>query len=209
MVAIVLGISGGSLIWAGVTWRSGQAPVAPAGSVPAPVVIPQASSAAAAPPITPGATIPMPRSVPESVRIPSIGVHSKLLTLGLNPDRTVEDPADFGMAGWYAYGPTPGEAGASVILGHIDSFRGPAVFYRLAALNPGDQVLVQRSDGTTATFTVDARRQYPKSQFPAAEVYGAVGHAGLRLVTCGGRFDRKARSYLDNVVVYAHLTATA
>jgi hypothetical protein len=92
--------------------------------------------------------------------------------------------------------------------GNIDSYRGPAVFYRLSKLGPGGQIQVLRGDGKTATFTVDAKRQYPKSSFPANDVYGAVDYAGLRLVTCGGEFDRTARSYLDNIVVYAHLTGT-
>jgi sortase (surface protein transpeptidase) len=218
VVAIVLGIGGGGLIWTGVTRPAGQAPVVAEGSIPVAGASPEdlpAEGAAAPEPSAPAAAAPgvvaqpMKRSVPVSVEVPSIGVDSTLISLGLNPDRTVEVPKDFSKAGWYTKGPTPGEAGASVILGHIDSFRGPAVFFKLSKLNPGDQVRVKRSDGTTATFTVDARREYPKTAFPSKEVYGAVAYAGLRLITCGGEFDSKARSYLDNIVVYAHLTKSA
>ncbi|MEC3982526.1 class F sortase [Amycolatopsis sp. H20-H5] len=208
-VALVLGLGGGGLIWTGVTRATG--PEQPTSTTSSPIPLPVApspvnTSAQASP--SPAPTVPLPRSTPVSIQVPSIGVNSALLSLGLNPDQTVEAPKDFSKAGWYDYGPTPGEAGASVILGHIDSYRGPAVFYRLSKLNPGDQIVVTRNDGSTATFTADTRRQYPKSQFPANDVYGAVDYAGLRLVTCGGQFDGKARSYLDNIVVYAHLTAT-
>ncbi len=207
-LAVVLALAGGGLVWAGVTHESGQAPVAAAGSIPAPATkTPPPTTPTARP--APRPTVPLPRSTPVSIQVPSIGVDSSLLSLGLNPDRTVESPKDFSRAGWYDYGPTPGEAGASVILGHIDSYRGPAVFYRLSKLTPGAEIRVRRSDGKTATFTVDALRQYPKSRFPAADVYGAVEYAGLRLVTCGGEFDRAARSYLDNIVAYAHLTGTS
>ncbi|MEC3980382.1 class F sortase [Amycolatopsis sp. H20-H5] len=216
VVALVLGISGVGMLWAGVTWQPGQAAVAAAGEIPradVPISAPPSTSVptteAAAPVVPQVPADPLSRSLPVSVKVPRIGVDSTLLSLGLNPDRTVEVPKDFSKAGWYDYGPTPGEQGASVILGHIDSFRGPAVFYKLSQLVPGDLVQVTRRDGTTANFTVDARRQYPKKQFPAKDVYGKVDYAGLRLVTCGGQFDSKARSYLDNIVVYAHLSKPA
>ncbi|WP_328647120.1 class F sortase [Amycolatopsis sp. NBC_00348] len=205
-LAVVLALTGGGLVWAGVTHKPAQAPVAAAGSVPAPTTTTPPPTTGR-PPTRP--TVPLPRSTPVSIQVPSIGVDGSLLSLGLNPDRTVESPKDFSRAGWYDYGPTPGEAGASVILGHIDSYRGPAVFYRLSKLTPGAEIHIGRSDGKTATFTVDALRQYPKSRFPAEDVYGAVEYAGLRLVTCGGEFDRAARSYLDNIVAYAHLTGTS
>ncbi|MDQ7810711.1 class F sortase [Amycolatopsis sp. A133] len=206
-LAVVLALAGGGLIWAGVTRTSGPDPVASVGSIPVPATAVTTSdpTATARPVARP--PVPLPRSAPVSLRVPSIGVSSPLLSLGLNPDRTVESPKDFGKAGWHDKGPTPGEVGASVILGHIDFYRGPAVFFRLSKLAPGDRIEVLRGDGKTATFTVDAKRQYPKSRFPAKDVYGAVEYAGLRLVTCGGEFDRTARSYLDNIVVYAHLRA--
>ncbi|WP_103355975.1 class F sortase [Amycolatopsis sp. CA-128772] len=207
-LTVVLTLAGGGLIWAGVTRTSGPDPVASVGSIPGPTTAVTTSDPTTTVPPVSRSPVPLSRSAPVSLRVPSIGVSSSLLSLGLNADRTVESPKDFSKAGWYDKGPTPGEAGASVILGHIDSYRGPAVFYRLSKLGPGDRIDVLRDDGKTATFAVDAKRQYPKTRFPANDVYGAVEYAGLRLVTCGGEFDRTARSYLDNIVVYAHLTAT-
>ena len=109
-------------------------------------------------------------------------------------------------AGWYRLGPAPGARGAAVIAGHVDTTRGPAVFFRLGALRPGDLVRVRRQDETTATFRVDSVETVPKSAFPTAKVYGPVPYAGLRLITCGGPFDRRSGHYDDNFVVYGHLT---
>jgi sortase (surface protein transpeptidase) len=216
VVAIVMGLGGAGLIWTGVTRPVGLEPVAEVGTIPQPGAVladppaeaPAEESQPSASPAPRAVATPLARSTPVSIEVPSIGMTSTLLSLGLNQDKTVEVPKDFSKAGWYRNGPTPGQKGASVILGHVDSFRGPAVFFQLSKLKPGDKVRVKRSDGKTATFTVDARRQYPKAKFPAKDVYGAVDYAGLRLVTCGGEFDSKARSYLDNIVVYAHLSAT-
>ena len=113
-------------------------------------------------------------------------------------------PLESDEPGWYDGSPTPGEIGPAVILGHVDSARsGPAVFYDLAALLPGDTIGVTRADGTTVTFRVDEVARYPKRAFPTEAVYGDLDHAGLRLITCGGDFDRSAGSYEDNIVVYA------
>jgi Sortase domain len=146
-------------------------------------------------------------SPPVALDVPAIGVHTALLTLGLNADGTVEvPPLETDEPGWYDGSPTPGEIGPAVILGHVDSARsGPAVFYDLAALLPGDTIGVTRADGSTVTFHVDEVARYPKRAFPTEAVYGDLDHAGLRLITCGGEFFRRA-GYLDNVVVYAHLT---
>jgi sortase (surface protein transpeptidase) len=141
--------------------------------------------------------------------LPAIGVHTALMPLGLNPDGTVEVPplGRDAPAGWYRYLATPGEPGPAVLLGHVDSAReGPAVFFRLGALRPGDPVSVRRVDGSTAVFTVDRVAAYPKSDFPSRAVYGAVDHPALRLVTCGGTFDRARGSYRGSVVVFATLT---
>lgn len=135
--------------------------------------------------------------------IPAIGVSTPLIALGLNDDHTMEVPTDFDEAGWYRYSPTPGEAGPSVIAGHVDSHTGPAVFYRLTDLQPGDEVRIGQGDGTTATFTVDRVEQHPKDAFPHDEVYGDTDDPQLRLVTCGGVFDAAERSHRDNVIVYA------
>jgi sortase (surface protein transpeptidase) len=130
-----------------------------------------------------------------------------LSRLGLNPDRTVEVPTDFAAAGWFRLGPPPGQLGSSVILGHVDSFRGPAVFFRLHALRPRDRVEVRLADGSVAHFAVRGVRTYLKRDFPARRVYGSHGDRALHLVTCGGRFDPRTRSYQSNVVVYTSLVA--
>jgi sortase (surface protein transpeptidase) len=145
---------------------------------------------------------------PVALRIPAIGVDETLIQLGLNADETVEVPLDYAKPGWFKYGPTPGDTGSSVILGHVDSFDGPAVFYQLHALAPGDRVEVTLPDGTAAHFEVTRLATYPKEQFPAEEVYGEHGYSALQLVTCGGEFDPVARSYESNVVAYTSLVET-
>ena len=145
------------------------------------------------------------RAAPLRVRIPSIDVDSSLLRLGVDGAGALQPPDDFGRAGWFPASPVPGDVGPAVIAGHVDSYVGPAVFFRLRELAAGDEVLVDRSDGTTARFTVTAAHRYPKDAFPTQEVYGPTARAELRLITCGGAFDRTARSYLDNVEVTAVL----
>ncbi|HVM12879.1 MAG TPA: class F sortase [Egibacteraceae bacterium] len=140
-----------------------------------------------------------------TLEIPAIGVSTPLISLGLNDDQTMEVPADFAVAGWYRYSPTPGEHGPSVIAGHVDSHTGPAVFFRLTDLQPGDEVTVRRADGTTATFAVQRVEQHPKDAFPHDEVYGDTEGPELRLITCGGVFDPAARSHRDNMIVYASI----
>ena len=140
---------------------------------------------------------------PVQVSIPSIGVRAPLVPLGLNPDRTLEVPKDFDDAGWWTGGPRPGERGPAVIAGHVDSYTGPAIFYRLRGLRPGDAIVVLRRDGTRARFTAQRSEQYPKDRFPTARVYGQTPGPALRLITCGGEFDDSTGHYLDNTVVYA------
>lgn len=161
------------------------------------------------PPPTTTGVAPVARSTPVALRIPILDLAVSLSTLGLNPDRTVEVPTDFAQPGWFGLGPTPGEVGSAVILGHVDSYRGPAVFFRLRDLTPGDQVEVTLTDGMTAHFTVTRVVMYPKDQFPAQQVYGPHGHSDLQLVTCGGTFDTTTRSYLSNIVAYTTLTTTS
>jgi LPXTG-site transpeptidase (sortase) family protein len=144
-------------------------------------------------------------STPVRVDIPRIDVHSRLLSLGLEHDGTLSVPslAQAQLAGWYDKGPTPGEAGPAVIVGHVDTKKGPAVFYRLGRLKPGDMVDVTRKDGKVAAFAVDSVEHVPKAHFPTRRVYGEVPFAGLRLITCGGDFN--GHSYTDNTIVYGHL----
>ncbi|MEU1239667.1 class F sortase [Micromonospora parva] len=150
------------------------------------------------------------RSAPTSIEIPRIGVDATIMSLGTNPDGTVQvpplDKAD--QAGWYEPGASPGETGNAVIVGHVDSaVLGPAVFFDLGALTPGDTITVRRADGVPASFTVDSVTSYPKTGFPTELVYGPSDRPGLRVVTCGGQFDQAAKSYPDNIVVFATLAA--
>ena len=151
------------------------------------------------------------RSLPVSVDIPAIGVDSKLLHLGVNSDGTVRVPSLYtrpNQAAWFKYSAAPGQIGTSVIEGHLDGYHGPAVFFRLGALRPGDRINVTLADGITAIFRVTGVRQYPKSRFPARAVYGTTGHAALHLITCGGAFDHATGHYLSSTVVFASLTSS-
>lgn len=149
------------------------------------------------------------RSMPVAVSIPAISVHSKLLRLGRNTDGSIQVPPLPGganLAAWYKYSATPGQIGASVIEGHVDSTSGPAIFFRLGALRPGDTVDVTLADGIIATFRVTGVREYPKISFPAKRIYGATDYAALRLITCGGTFDYGTGHYLSSTVVFASLS---
>lgn len=151
------------------------------------------------------------RSAPVSVDIPAIGVHSKLLRLGVNSDGTIQVPSlrtRAGEAAWYKYSATPGQVGTSVIEGHVDNQQGPAVFFRLGALRPGNRVDVRLASGITAVFRVTGVRQYPKSRFPARTIFGSAGYAALHLITCGGAFDYATGHYLSSTVVFASLTSS-
>ena len=150
------------------------------------------------------------RSRPVSVEIPAIGVDSKLLRLGKNANGTIAVPsltARISRAAWYKYSPTPGQIGTSVIEGHVDTYQGPAIFFRLGALRPGDRVVVRLADGVTAIFRVTGVREYLKSKFPAKVIYGPSNYAALHLITCGGAFDYATHHYLSSTVVFASLTS--
>lgn len=150
----------------------------------------------------------MPRAVPAELRIPRIDVDAEVVPVGVDRHGMVEVPPleRAQLAGWYDRGPTPGEVGNSVIVGHVDSYAiGPAVFFSLGTLQPGDLIEVARSDRSVVTFAVDEVVAYPKSELPNELIYGPSGYAGLRLITCGGTFDRRAGEYPDNVVVFATL----
>jgi len=140
---------------------------------------------------------------PVALTIPAIAVRTPLARLSRTPQGTLQAPASTTVAGWYTGSPRPGEIGSSIIAGHIDSTQGPAVFFRLRLLRPGDLVYVRRSDGTLAVFRVYAEHMYPKNHFPTERVYGPTPDAELHLITCGGVFDQATGSYLSNVVVYA------
>jgi hypothetical protein len=145
-------------------------------------------------------------SAPVHVDIPRIGVHSRLLSLGLEHDGSIAVPplSQAQLASWYDKGPTPGEPGPAVIVGHVDTKKGPAVFFKLGKLKPGDTVNVTRKDGKVAAFAVDSVEHVSKAHFPTQRVYGEVPFAGIRLITCGGDF--KGHNYTGNTIVYGHLT---
>lgn len=145
-----------------------------------------------------------PRALrPVRIRIPAIGVDATMTDLGIDNGGAIEVPSDPAQAGWLDTTPAPGQRGPTVVAGHVDSTRGPAVFYRLRELSVGDRIIVTRRNGSEVTFTVDGVRTYPKSRFPTREVYGPAPGPVLRLVTCGGDYVKSGGGYLDNVVVYS------
>lgn len=148
---------------------------------------------------------PVARSVPVKLQIPAIGLAVSVSELGLNSDGTVEVPSDIQEPGWFRLGPSPGQIGSAVILGHVDSYQGPAVFFQLRTLQSGDRVDVLLADGVMTHFVVTSVVMYPKTQFPDQQVYGSHGYSALQLVTCGGTFDNQTGHYLSNVVVYTSL----
>ncbi|CCH89587.1 Peptidase C60 sortase A and B (fragment) [Modestobacter italicus] len=204
MLLSAVGVAAVCLLPAG-----GSAPVTVAGALvtvdvdalePAPL---RAGARVAIPaPVVP---VTLPRSAPVRVTIPELGVRSAVMALGIGEDGAMEVPPGAYPAGWFDRGPTPGELGPAVLAGHVDWDGETGVFGGLHRLHRGDRVLVDRADGSTATFAVDRVAQYAKDEFPAGSVYGDIDEAGLRLITCGGDFDTDADSYQDNVVVYASL----
>jgi hypothetical protein len=142
------------------------------------------------------------RGPPTRLRVKAIGVDTSLETLKLGADGGLQPPRTNEHAGWYAAGTAPGDVGPAVLAGHVDSKQGPAVFYRLREITAGDKIEVTRG-GSTVTFTVISTAWYPKKAFPTEKVYGPTPDRQLRLITCGGVFDRSLRSYKDNLVVYA------
>lgn len=147
------------------------------------------------------------RSTPVELNIPALSLSVSLSTLGLNADGTVQVPTNIQQPGWYGLGPSPGEVGSAVILGHVDSQAGPAVFFKLPSLVAGDMVDVSLADGVTAEFKVTSASMYLKTNFPDQAVYASHGFSGLQLVTCGGVFDSQTGHYLSNTVVYTYLAA--
>ena len=143
-------------------------------------------------------------SLPTRIRIPKATVDASFeAPLGIQDNGEIAVPEEFETVGWYKYGPTPGELGPAVILGHVDSYMGPAVFYNLRDLEVGDEILIDREDGSTAVFRVTRLETHAQSGFPTAEVYGDIDHAGLRLITCSGVYDHGIKRYSHNLIVFA------
>jgi hypothetical protein len=153
----------------------------------------------------------MSRSEPVSLSIPAINVQSTLLHLGQTAQGSLQVPPpgpNYNRAAWYRLSPTPGELGPAILVGHIDSAKeGPSVFFRLGAMKKHDTVRVTRADGKVAVFSVDSVLRFSKQKFPRELVYGNTDHAALRIITCGGAFDRDSGSYLDNTIVLASLVS--
>ncbi|MDQ1518333.1 MAG: hypothetical protein QOE80_4163 [Actinomycetota bacterium] len=179
-----------------------------------------ASAMVVAPPASPGPAGPGPAgpsgqatpaaaapAAPVGIRIDAIGASAPIDPLGLNPDGTLQAPADYDRAGYFTGRPNPGAVGPAIIVAHVDSKTGPAVFYRLRDLKPGDGITVTRADGSEVVFLVDRLEQHPKDAFPTDEVYGPTSDATLRLITCGGSFDQSSGHYRDNLIAFAHLKA--
>ncbi len=166
--------------------------------------LPSARTPAAPAPTEAAAT---PAAAPVRVRIPGIDLDSALGELTVQQDGHLAAPDNPDQVGWWSDGPRPGDPGAAVLVGHVDSRTGPAAFYNLSALRPGERITVERADRTRVEFTVKALRQYAKDEFPDDQVYSLTGPPELHLITCGGSYDHERHAYADNLVVYAALTA--
>lgn len=150
------------------------------------------------------------RSPPKKILIRSVWIKGDIDQVGLARDGTIDTPSyeRAGNAAWYKHSPTPGEAGASVILGHVDSKKDRAVFFELRRVKRGDRIEITRADGSKPVFTVDSIEQFAKNDFPTERVYANTADPTLRLVTCGGRFDPAIKDYLDNIIVFATLATS-
>jgi hypothetical protein len=198
LATLVLAGGGGWQIWRAERVPSDGPPPLPSAVVTPPI------------PFTPPTGTPsLARSAPVKLAIRSIKLVAWIDQVGLTPDSTVETPsfAHPERAAWYRLGPSPGEPGPAVILGHVDTKDDVAVFFYLSRVRPGDEVEITRADGQVVTFIVDRLAQFPKTTFPTDQVYGAVSYPALRLITCGGQFDRRTGNYVDNIVVFAHLAS--
>jgi Sortase domain len=182
-------------------WRAEAVPSTPPPALPAPLV----GSTTAPTNVLSGSD----RSIPVTISINAIELRAPVDQIGLAPDGTLEEQpfSRANHAAWYRLGPAPGQVGPAVIAGHVDTKSNIAVFFYLSRLRPGDRVVIARADRHTVTFTVDWLGSFPKSNFPTQLVYGPTNYPALRLITCGGSFDRTVGSYRDNIVVFAHLTA--
>ncbi|MEU7182616.1 MULTISPECIES: class F sortase [Streptomyces] len=184
----------------------------PRAAVPAPAapVAPDAPEAPDAPRPATSVAQALPPATPKRLTIPSIAVDAPFTALTLDAKGQLNAPAadNSNLVGWYQGGATPGESGTSIVAGHVDTKTGPAVFLQLSTLKAGNTVSVTRDDGTVATFKVDTVETFSKAEFPDERVYGEAATPQLRLITCGGAYNKTAKDYTDNVVVFAHLTSS-
>jgi LPXTG-site transpeptidase (sortase) family protein len=206
VIAIVVAITGATLLVVAV--RSQRSVPRPPPAAAGRLIEPATTSSSTTSVRTAGSTTTPkgpPQSPPTNVSIPSIGVTSALTSQGLNADGSVHVPDSYSVAGWFNGSVTPGQIGPTVIIGHVDSTAGPGVFFRLGDLRPGDQVTVDRLDGTAFTYKITGVRQYAKDHFPTLDVYGNTPVPTIRLITCGGTFDSATHHYLSNIVAYGQL----
>lgn len=210
--------SGRSLLWPAVAvglgfvlvYNSIDASAGGRTSAPSVASLPAATASASPAPGGSAHGPALDRSVPERLSIKEIAVDSPFTPLTVGPSGRLNAPPadDTNLVGWFQGGATPGERGTSVVAGHVDTRTGPAVFLLLSTLKPGSRVDITRKDGIVATFKVDSVETFSKARFPDERVYNDTGSAQLRLITCGGEYDKKAKDYEDNVVVFAHLDSS-
>jgi sortase (surface protein transpeptidase) len=151
---------------------------------------------------------PLARSTPTRITVPAVGIDVPVTSVGRDSAGSIEMPPLFDWTtGWYKYSPTPGETGPAIIVGHVDTYKGISVFWHLRDIQRGDIINISRADGSTAKFKVTALKQFSQSDFPTQEVYGNIKYPGLRLITCGGAFDKQTESYTQNTVVYAFMVS--
>lgn len=201
-----------TLFWAAVALVAGvalaghQNPAVP-GAGPRPHAAPAVAAPSSAASSAPSQSVRLPRSRPTRLLIPEIAVDAPFTDLSLDSSGKLKPPPadDTNLVGWYAGGPSPGEVGTAVIAGHVDTTTSAAVFARLYELQKGDLIYVDRADGRRAAFVVDSAETFDKSDFPSDRVYADASRPEVRLITCAGNYDRSARDYTDNLVVFAHL----
>lgn len=213
-VAVAVSVFSAALLYGELS--GGRAPaVAAAAPVPTPTVpasTPTATVTVPAPIDTPVVERPVDAgrgAPPVQITVADLGIDQRLIGLRVTSDRRLQVPESYADIGWWSDGPTPGDAGAALMVGHVDSTDGPAVFYHLSTLEQGAVIAVRRADGRTVRFAVTGRQSFPKDDFPDELVYRTEGKPSLHLVTCGGSFDRESGHYRDNVVVFAELIEEA
>ena len=200
--------SGGVASGDGTTTHNGGAAL-PLGRLPTPVRASVGASATEAVPDAATDAATLPHSRPVQLRIPSIGVTSGFVDLGLESDGTMEIPQAADVVGWYREAPTPGERGPAVVTAHVDWQHERGVFHDLRQVEPGTDATVERADGLAVVFRVTRVEEYLKEEFPTDEVYGSTDGAELRLITCGGRYDPNTRNYEANVVLFARMVGVS
>ena len=210
LALILLFVVGGGMTTLILLHHGDQGGSTPAATPPTGRVLPAdattATTAVPAPTVPPASAAGAP-SPPVKIRIESIGASAPVDPLGLNKDGTLQVPTDYKRAGYYIGRPAPGAVGPAIIAAHVDSKAGPAVFYRLRDVQPGDEVVVTRADKSEVVFIVERVEQHPKNAFPTEAVYGSTEGATLRLITCGGSFNKRSGHYRDNLIAYASYRA--